>query len=596
MSKLLMACAALKLVEQGKLDLDRSLAEYLDQPYLPDKPRHRRITARRVLSHTTGFPDWRTTGWPKGGPLPLLYDPGTRFTHSGEGFLYLQRVVEHITDTPIQSYLQTTLLRPFWWILITLAMPAVSEHAMAAEARKAVASAAAAITSVVATGDARVVRFPAERSVGTLVDLDRPRDENGHLPDWWMWNGFAKSPAHEIADARGDVLVHPGQRLGLIVTPHGPDDDLRALRSLPSGSVELLAFNTKGPPPGDACVASICAIPGLRTLLLEKSNISNEGLSRLTNAASLERLMIVDEDLNATGVCHIAKIKSLKGLRIHRKTITAENLSDLSQLDSLEELIIGGVLEGEGLSHLNRLPALWRLHIGAAECCASGLQHLAALPALTCLSFDDLNPKGLAALPPMPKLKELGIQYKGGTFQPEHLASLAGFPQLETLRLTGCYTDDGLVHLKSLKQLKNFSLHGNWQDADYITDATFAHVSTLERLETVQLYTGAFTDDGLRYLAALPRIRKIDIPNPGGRFTDAALESLARSKTLEELRLRGDRITDAGLRHLEASTSFRSLRLFPRSQVTEEGIARLKRLRPTITDVESNSSGVSRLP
>ncbi len=112
MSKLLMAYAALKLVEQGKLDLDRSLAEYLDQPYLPDEPRHRRITARMVLTHTTGFPNWRTNGWQNGGPLPLLYDPGTRFTYSGEGFLYLQRVVEHITDTPIQSYLQNTLLGP----------------------------------------------------------------------------------------------------------------------------------------------------------------------------------------------------------------------------------------------------------------------------------------------------------------------------------------------------------------------------------------------------------------------------------------------------------------------------------------------------
>jgi len=478
-----------------------------------------------------------------------------------------------------------------WCILIPLAMFTVSEHAMAAEARNAVASAGGVITSVVATGEARVVRFPAERSVGTLVDLDRPRDQNGYLPDWWMWNGFPKSPAHEIAEARGEVRLHPGQRVGLIVTPHGPDDGLLALRSLPSGSVELLAFNTQGPPPGDACVASICAIPGLRTLLLEESNISNEGLSLLTNAASLERLMIIDEDLNATGVRHIAKIKSLKGLRIYRKTITAENLSDLSQLDNLEELIIGGGLEGEGLSHLKRLPALWRLHIGAAECCASGLQHLAALRALTCLSFNDLNPKGLAALPPMPELKELRIQYKGDTFQPEHLASLAGFSQLETLRLTGRYTDDGLVHLKSLKQLKNLGLHGNWQDADYITDATLAHVSTLELLETVQVYTGSLTDDGLRHLAALPRIRKIDIPNNGGRFTDAALESLARSKTLEDLRLRGDHITDVGLRYLEASTSLRSLRLFPWSQVTEEGIARLKRLRPTISEVESKLAG-----
>lgn len=112
MSKLLMACAALKLVEQGKLDLDRSLAEYLDKPYLPEEPRYRRITARMVLLHTTGFHNWRTNGWEKGGSLPLLYEPGTRFTYSGEGFLYLPRVVEHLTGTPIQSYLQQVLLDP----------------------------------------------------------------------------------------------------------------------------------------------------------------------------------------------------------------------------------------------------------------------------------------------------------------------------------------------------------------------------------------------------------------------------------------------------------------------------------------------------
>jgi CubicO group peptidase (beta-lactamase class C family) len=112
MSKLPFAYAVMKLVEQGRLDLDRPLVEYLDKPYLPDEPRHRLITARMVLSHTTGFPNWREGGWDSGGPLHLLCDPGTRFTYSGEGFLYLQRVVEHITGTPIQPYLRQTIFDP----------------------------------------------------------------------------------------------------------------------------------------------------------------------------------------------------------------------------------------------------------------------------------------------------------------------------------------------------------------------------------------------------------------------------------------------------------------------------------------------------
>lgn len=112
MSKLPFAYAALKLVEQGKLDLDRPLVEYLDKPYLPEEPRHRRITARMVLSHQTGLPNWRKGGWAAGGPLTLLHDPGTKFTYSGEGFLYLQRVVEHITGERMEPYLRRTLFDP----------------------------------------------------------------------------------------------------------------------------------------------------------------------------------------------------------------------------------------------------------------------------------------------------------------------------------------------------------------------------------------------------------------------------------------------------------------------------------------------------
>ncbi|HOW69032.1 MAG TPA: serine hydrolase [Phycisphaerae bacterium] len=112
MSKLPFAYAALKLVEQGRLDLDRPLVEYLDKPYLPDEPRHRLITARMVLSHRTGLPNWRKGGLAAGGPLTLVHDPGTKFTYSGEGFLYLQRVIERITGEPMEPYLRRTLFDP----------------------------------------------------------------------------------------------------------------------------------------------------------------------------------------------------------------------------------------------------------------------------------------------------------------------------------------------------------------------------------------------------------------------------------------------------------------------------------------------------
>ena len=112
MSKVAFTYVVLKLVEQGKLDLDRPLVEYLDKPYLEDEPLHKLITARMVLTHRTGFPNWREGGWRKGGPLPVKFTPGTEYGYSGEGYLYLQRVVEHITGTPLNPLMKTMLLEP----------------------------------------------------------------------------------------------------------------------------------------------------------------------------------------------------------------------------------------------------------------------------------------------------------------------------------------------------------------------------------------------------------------------------------------------------------------------------------------------------
>ena len=112
MSKPVFAYLVLKLVEQGKLDLDRPLAEYLPEDDPPAQPEKRLITARMVLSHTTGLPNWRKGDEERGGPLPLKSRPGSRFGYSGEGIFYLQRVVEHVTGETLDVYARRTLLAP----------------------------------------------------------------------------------------------------------------------------------------------------------------------------------------------------------------------------------------------------------------------------------------------------------------------------------------------------------------------------------------------------------------------------------------------------------------------------------------------------
>lgn len=108
LSKPVFAYAVLKGCAEGLLDLDAPLSTYLPDPYITGDPRLQQITARHVLSHTSGFPNWR----PKDQPLRIHFAPGERFAYSGEGYVYLQRVVERLSGQPLDEWMQARLLGP----------------------------------------------------------------------------------------------------------------------------------------------------------------------------------------------------------------------------------------------------------------------------------------------------------------------------------------------------------------------------------------------------------------------------------------------------------------------------------------------------
>lgn len=108
LSKPVFAYGVLKLVDQGKLDLDAPLSRYMPQLYVEGDRRVDKITARIVLSHRTGFPNWRGAGQ----PLKIYFTPGERFSYSGEGFVYLQKVVEALTGKPLAEYMSEAVFAP----------------------------------------------------------------------------------------------------------------------------------------------------------------------------------------------------------------------------------------------------------------------------------------------------------------------------------------------------------------------------------------------------------------------------------------------------------------------------------------------------
>jgi CubicO group peptidase (beta-lactamase class C family) len=90
-SKTVFAYAVLKLCENGVLSLDAPLSKYWAERPLSD-PRVDLITVRRVLCHTTGLPNWRSSD----APLALAFTPGDQWSYSGEGYWYLQAVVTRL--------------------------------------------------------------------------------------------------------------------------------------------------------------------------------------------------------------------------------------------------------------------------------------------------------------------------------------------------------------------------------------------------------------------------------------------------------------------------------------------------------------------
>ena len=110
LSKPVFAYGVLKLVDQGKINLDTPLNKYLGNNYeVGDDQRINQITARRVLSHSSGFPNWRPQD---SKTLPINFTPGEKFSYSGEGFVYLAKVVEKLTGLSLDEFVKKEVFIP----------------------------------------------------------------------------------------------------------------------------------------------------------------------------------------------------------------------------------------------------------------------------------------------------------------------------------------------------------------------------------------------------------------------------------------------------------------------------------------------------
>jgi CubicO group peptidase (beta-lactamase class C family) len=118
LSKPVFAYLVMKLVDEGLLSVNKPLHLYLDRPLyeypdykdLKGDARYKLLTARLLLSHQSGFPNWRRIN--RNRRLDFKFVPGKMFKYSGEGYRLLQFILEKMTGKGLNRLAKERIFNP----------------------------------------------------------------------------------------------------------------------------------------------------------------------------------------------------------------------------------------------------------------------------------------------------------------------------------------------------------------------------------------------------------------------------------------------------------------------------------------------------
>ena len=107
LGKAVSAYAAMSLVADSTLELDQSLRSYLRRPWVPESMHHNAISLRHVLTHTSGLSNFL-----RDEAKELKFEPGSEFSYSGVGFMYMQAVLEHVSSVSLDELARRKVFTP----------------------------------------------------------------------------------------------------------------------------------------------------------------------------------------------------------------------------------------------------------------------------------------------------------------------------------------------------------------------------------------------------------------------------------------------------------------------------------------------------
>ena len=197
----------------------------------------------------------------------------------------------------------------------------------------------------------------------------------------------------------------------------------------------------------DAGLATLAALPSLRTLMLDHLWVSGDGLEKLVPAGRLEELTLAQTLVGDADMEVVARFPRLRRLRLARTSVTAEGLAKLAGLRQLRDLDVSEAvqLDDAALEHVGGLASLAKLNLWRVPVGDAGVAHLAGLTDLEWLNLDNtlVSDTGLESLAGMGKLRSL---YLGSTaISNAGLERLASLESLRDLSITRTGVDAAAV-------------------------------------------------------------------------------------------------------------------------------------------------------
>lgn len=274
--------------------------------------------------------------------------------------------------------------------------------------------------------------------------------------------------------------------------------------------------------------ALVKAFPNLTELdLSSNTNMTNGVVKLISELGKLQRLTLMQNQVNDIGAQRFAKLQELKSIDLR---------GNMEAGDSSLEVVAG-------------LPKLTALKHRSTAVTDSGVEYLSKNPAIESLLLQDfaISDQSGMYLAQLPKLSQLEI-FRCQGFGSDGVLALKGLGLTRlTLRDLPNVDDRAMEVFDDLPQLRRLYLH----ELPTVGDSGLAHLANLKSLEVLDIWSVPMTDATADVIATLPNLKELTIRLT--EVTDATVDQILKMPGLESLTFKENpRVTEAAIAKLAA--------------------------------------------